>query len=61
MKEYTLFSVDRMEIEANRFAAELLIDETDICPDWTTDEISVALNVPKQLVDYKFGTLLIST
>lgn len=54
IKQYTLFSIDRMEIEANKFASELLIDEVDICPDWTTDEISTALNVPKQLVEYKF-------
>ncbi len=42
------------EIEANKFAAELLIDEAEICKDWTTAEISAALNVPKQLVEYKF-------
>lgn len=54
IRKYTLFSVDRLEIEANKFAAELLINETDICPDWTTTEISAALNVPKQLVEYKF-------
>jgi len=61
IKGYTLFSLDRLEVEANLFASELLIDEADICPDWTTTEISIALNVPKQLVEYKFGTYLIAS
>lgn len=60
IKQYTLFSIDRMEIEANKFASELLIDEAEICPDWSIDEISIALNVPEQLVEYKFGTYLIA-
>ena len=54
IKEYTLFPIGKYEIEANKFAAELLIDEAEICKDWTTAEISAALNVPKQLVEYKF-------
>lgn len=61
IREYTLFPIGKYEIEANKFAAELLIDESEICKDWTTTEISIALNVPKQLVEYKFGAYLIAS
>lgn len=58
LREYTLFPIGRYEVEANRFAAEFLIDETDIdellLRDLSTDQIANYYGVPRQLVEYKF-------
>ena len=57
MKERTLFSVDKYEVEANTFAVELLL------PDWvvsqykntefTLDDIAVMNGVPAELAHLK--------
>lgn len=56
--EYTLFPRGKFEIEANKFAAELLIDENDIdkqyMQDMSTDQLARYFQVPKQLLEYKF-------
>lgn len=57
--EYTLFPRGRVEIEANKFAAELLIDEKDIdkcyIENMSIDQLACYYGVPKQLVKYKFN------
>lgn len=57
--EYTLFPRGRVEIEANKFAAELLIDEKEIdnqlLKDMTVDQLACYYEVPRQLVEYKFN------
>lgn len=55
IREYTLFPIGRYEIEANKFAAELLIDDDEIRNDWSIPEISRWLGVPEELVKYKIN------
>ena len=55
LRESTLFSVDKLEVEANRFAAclcyppNLLAEEYDGC---TTAQIAEILNLPLTLIEY---------
>lgn len=53
IREYTLFPIGRFEIEANKFAAELLIDDNEIRNDLSIPEMSCWLGVPEELVKYK--------
>lgn len=59
--EYTLFPRGRVEIEANIFSAELLIDENQIdkhyLDEMCTSQIASYFGVPKQLVEYKFRSI----
>lgn len=56
--EYTLFPRGKIEIEANEFAAELLIDERDMdklyIKDMSVNQLACYFGVPKQLIEYKF-------
>ncbi|WP_446897480.1 ImmA/IrrE family metallo-endopeptidase [Clostridium sp. LBM24168] len=56
--EYTLFPRGKVEIQANKFAAELLINEKDIdkcyLENMSLDQLACYYGVPKQLVKYKF-------
>lgn len=60
LRENTLFSIDRYEVEANRFAVELryptqyLLEEFAGC---TTHQIAQALGLPVALVEYKLRQL----
>ena len=55
LRESTLFSVDKLEVEANRFAAclcyppNLLAEEYEGC---TTAQIAEILNLPLPLIEY---------
>lgn len=55
LRESTLFSVDKLEVEANRFAAclcyppNLLAEEYEGC---TTTQIAEILNLPLPLIEY---------
>lgn len=51
----TLFSVDKTEIEANRFAAELLISDDEILkhPGISKHKISMILGYNEKLIEYK--------
>ncbi|SDF04003.1 protein of unknown function [Thermoanaerobacter thermohydrosulfuricus] len=55
IREYTLFPVGAYEEEANIFAAELLIEDTDIeeLKHFPTSHIAAALSVNENLVKYK--------
>ncbi|MBV4426486.1 ImmA/IrrE family metallo-endopeptidase [Clostridium tyrobutyricum] len=59
LREYTLFPRGRIENEANKFAAELLIDEKNIekcyIEGMSINQLSCYYGVPKQLVEYKFN------
>lgn len=59
IREYTLFPRGRHENEANKFAAELLIDESsfDKCnlETMTIEQLSCYYGVPKELIKYKFN------
>ena len=56
MRKNTLFSVDRMEKQANTFAAELLIPDDALycCEQPTVYDISARYEVPEALVKLKF-------
>lgn len=55
LREHTLFSVDKLEVEANRFATclcyppNLLAEEYEGC---TTTQIAEILNLPLPLIEY---------
>ncbi|QXE19499.1 ImmA/IrrE family metallo-endopeptidase [Clostridium sp. 001] len=59
IREYTLFPRGRIENEANKFAAELLIDEKDIdkysLENMCTNQIASYFGVSEKLVEYKFS------
>lgn len=59
IREYTLFPVGPYEHEANKFAAELLIDDYDIkeIRYETVSYIANTLGVSEELVKYKVGIL----
>jgi len=57
IREYTLFPVGSLEAEANRFAAELLIDCVDLdiymFKEWNIEQISRYLKVSEDMAEYK--------
>ena len=57
MKEHTLFSVDKIEVEANTFAVELLLPDWVVSQykntDFTLDDIAVMNGVPAELAHLK--------
>ncbi|MDO6353567.1 ImmA/IrrE family metallo-endopeptidase [Caloramator sp. CAR-1] len=59
LHEYTLFPRGKYEVEANRFAAELLINEKELdkyqFENMTVEQIAAYFEVPKELVEYKFN------
>ncbi|PFR11193.1 hypothetical protein COK10_10615 [Bacillus anthracis] len=52
LRKNTLLSVDRLEIEANTFAALLLIDENSITPGDTKACIAYKNNIPVELLEF---------
>ncbi|MFS0817123.1 ImmA/IrrE family metallo-endopeptidase [Lysinibacillus sp. 1P01SD] len=60
MRQNTLFSVDKIEREANRFAAELLIPDEDLFKSYdqmTIYDIASIHHVPVELVKLKYKEL----
>lgn len=61
LRENTLLSVDRLEIEANQFAACLLLTDADLNEyieyGYTSEQISMCSGLPEPLVRYKFKML----
>ncbi|MDY2734713.1 ImmA/IrrE family metallo-endopeptidase [Intestinibacter sp.] len=57
LREHTLFSIDKLEVEANKFAAELLIDDEELktCIEngYTVEQIAAYFQVLPELVKYK--------
>ena len=60
IREYTLFPIGPYEIEANKFAAELLIDDHDIkeMRYKAVSYIAAALEVNEELVKYKIDKFM---
>ncbi len=50
IKNYTLFLTNKIEIEANTFAAHLLIPDITIYENFTYEQISRATNIPTEIV-----------
>lgn len=59
LHDHTFYQRGRFENEANKFAAELLINEKDIdkcyLENMSLDQLACYFGVPKQLVKYKFN------
>jgi len=57
IREYTLFPIGTYEYEANKFAAELLIDDNDLklIHNETIGYMAGTLGVNEELVKYKFS------
>ncbi|GAV13267.1 ImmA/IrrE family metallo-endopeptidase [Paenibacillus sp. NAIST15-1] len=53
MKQYTLFSVDRIEREANRFAVEMLLPDDLLLDGCTLYEAAAICGVPKEVARLK--------
>ena len=60
LRANTLLSVNRLEIEANRFAACLLLSDADIVEyahsGYTTAQVSACTGLPETLVQYRADT-----
>lgn len=52
----TFLSLDKMEIEANKFAVELIIHDEEIMQHWeyTIDEWAMFYGLPKELIELRF-------
>lgn len=53
IREQTLFPIGKYEVQANKFAAELLINDDDIIEEYTIPQMACYFGVPEQLVKYK--------
>jgi len=56
IREYTLFPTGKFEVQANKFAAELLLDdsERELFLEYGYIGVAKRLGVPEELVLYKF-------
>lgn len=52
----TFLSVDKMEIEANKFAVELIITDADLQEHWeyTIDEWAMYYGLPREIIELRF-------
>ena len=52
----TFFSMDRYEMEANKFASELVITDLDLMEHWeyTIDELAAFYGLPREIVELRF-------
>ena len=52
----TFWSVNKLEIEANKFASELLIPDSDLQEHWeyNVDEFARFYGVPKEIIELRF-------
>lgn len=59
LRAETLFSVDRLEIEANRFAVNLLFtdEELEEIAQYPVEQIACAMGVPSNLAEYRMRGL----
>lgn len=56
LEKKTLYIKNKFEIEANKFAVELLVDDKDLenLKSYTLEQMSAILNIPADLLIYKF-------
>lgn len=59
LKSNTLFSVDKLELQANHFALDLLYDDYDLLPFLTRPitDAAVFMGVPVQLAEYRLNAV----
>ena len=59
LRAETLFSVDRLEIEANRFAVNLLFtdEELEEIAQYPVEQIACVMGVPPDLAEYRMRGL----
>ena len=53
---HTFFSMDKYEIEANKFAVELLMPDEDLnerC-EYTIDELAILYGLPREIIELRF-------
>lgn len=52
----TFFSMDRFEIEANKFATELIIPDDELMDmyEYTVDELSALYGLPREIIELRF-------
>lgn len=55
LKSHTLISINKMELEANKFATELLITDEIILENWqmTTEQLANLLGYSKELIELR--------
>lgn len=60
LREHTLFSVNKLETEANRFAVSLLYSDDDMSElqDCSLDQIACAMGVNRELAEYRVKNTL---
>ena len=56
LEKKTLYLKNKFEIEANKFAVELLVNDDDLkeLEGYTIEQMSAILNIPSDLLKYKF-------
>ncbi|EEA84929.1 ImmA/IrrE family metallo-endopeptidase [Peptacetobacter hiranonis] len=56
LEKKTLYLKNKFEIEANKFAVELLVSDDDLkeLEGYTIEQMSAILNIPSDLLKYKF-------
>ena len=52
----TFFSTDKLEIQANKFAAELIIQDVDLMEHWeyTVDQWAAYYGLPREIIEFRF-------
>ncbi len=52
----TFFSVNKLEVQANKFAAELIIQDIDLMEHWeyTVDQWAVYYGLPREIIELRF-------
>lgn len=63
LRANTLFSIDKLEIEANQFSVDLIIDDNDIKKYlkeyfYSIDTISTILGMDKDIVEFKINRMV---
>lgn len=61
LKENTLFSIDKLELQANKFMVQLLVDDQNLKEHlrggYTRYQIGNLNRLPERLIEYKIDTL----
>ena len=61
LRANTLYSIDKLEVEANRFMAQLLVSDADVkeyfLHEYSCYQISEICGIPEYLINYKVRTM----
>lgn len=59
LRDYTLFSVNKLEIEANRFASCILYSDEELLEytDYSLDQLTKILGLPPELVKWRYSQI----